>query len=721
MIRPTTRLFRPLSGALLCALSWNISACSTPPMPIDATSDQGPMDGLSADGSQDDAAAESSVDARPEPEGCDPLDPGHCVFPFPSNLYLREDATRETGFTLQFGPRSLPRTNAGNFVDPAAWQRLDGYGLGVAAMTHVPNLDPAGLPTEYDIEPSMAADARIVYFQVVQAAGTTTLRRVPYFAELDSQEPNAAEKSLFIRPALVLEPNTRYIIALRNLRRRDGSAVTASPAFASLRDRTAMSNPELAPRVTRFERMFAELTAAGIDRGTLSLAWDFNTGSSRAIHGPLLHMTRDAIRQHPMGPEFRNVQVTEFTVAQNADIAVEIRAQLETPHYMQERVIRGHSWFVLRNGPDGMPQSEGTRTVDLWIRIPRSAVRSATNPNPMPHGLVQYGHGLMGSGDEVRAGYNGTLANENRLIFFSASLAGMSFEDFITVGQVLRDFTRFPFISDRLHQGLTDWVLLTRSMISRFAALPEVTSRGIVIAPDERFYSGISQGGIFGGTFLAISPDITRGHLGVPGNNYSTLLHRSVDFNGYFTVLRGAYANVRDQSVLLGLSQLLWDQTDPISYARHITAQPFTGLPTHYALLAPAKGDHQVAPTTNEVLARSDIGIALMTPYDGPTMPRTVTRVLEGTYPRRGSGVVLWDLGNPWQIAGNRTSSAEQLMLSDPHGRVRQMHTWHSRQMVHFFRGRPQTEAPEIMDVCNGQACAFTNCFGAASMCTPRF
>jgi hypothetical protein len=486
-----------------------------------------------------------------------------------------------------------------------------------------------------------------------------------------------------------------------------------------------MSDPRLAPRVERFEQIFAWLAAAGIARESLTLAWDFNTASSQATHGPLLHMTRDVLSRMPDGPPFQNVRVTEYTPEQNADIALEIRATVDVPHYMKDTTIRGWTGYTFNNGANGLPTADGTTTVDVWIRVPRSAVRSDTNPNPQPHSIVQYGHGLLGSGEEVRAGYNNFIANHHRVIFFAASLQGMSFEDFVTVGQVLRDFSRFPFIADRLHQGLTNWVALMRSMLRRFNALPEVRARGIQVNTDERFYSGISQGGIFGATYLAISPDITRGHLGVPGNNYGTLLHRSKNFDMYFNILRMSYPDSRDQLILLSLSELLWSQVDPVSYLRHIQAEPFMGLPTHYVLIAPAKGDQQVATFTNEIPARSGVQIPIMLPYENPMNPmaRTDVDLAEtATYPHRGSAVVLWDLGNPWQEPGNRTVSESVVaMYPDPHGRPRNLHEWHTRQMIHFFRGRPQNEAPEIIDVCNGQACAFTNCFGSASACMPRF
>ena len=51
--------------------------------------------------------------------------------------------------------------------------------------------------------------------------------------------------------------------------------------------------------------------------------------------------------------------------------------------------------------------------------------------------------------------------------------------------------------------------------------------------PRRLFYDGNSQGGILGGSLVAVAPDLDRGVLGVPGMNYSTLLRRSVDFEPY--------------------------------------------------------------------------------------------------------------------------------------------------------------------------------------------
>ena len=84
---------------------------------------------------------------------------------------------------------------------------------------------------------------------------------------------------------------------------------------------------------------------------------------------------------------------------------------------------------------------------------------------------------------------------------------------------------------------MIDQLYLARLMIhpNGFAANPafQDSSGNPVIDRSDVFYDGNSQGGIFGGTVMAIAQDITRGVLGVPGMNYSLLLTRSTDFSLY--------------------------------------------------------------------------------------------------------------------------------------------------------------------------------------------
>jgi hypothetical protein len=321
------------------------------------------------------------------------------------------------------------------------------------------------------------------------------------------------------------------------------------------------------------------------------------------------------------------------------------------------------------------------------VRVPRSALGGEA------HGLMQYGHGLFGSGAEVRADYLDRVASDHHLIYFAASLTGMSGAEVPLVISALSDVTDFLAISDPLHEGLVEWLLLARAMRAQLGALPALASRHVTIDPAQLFYSGNSQGGIFGATYVALSTDITRGHLGVPGNNYVTLLPRSTDFGGNAFVLSLTYPGADNAAMAMASMQLLWDGTDPVSYYRHLRAAPFAGTPAHDVLVAPAKGDHQVAVVTNEIAARSGVGLAVMAHYD-PVRP--VWGVGEQSYPYRGSGLVLWDFGNAWPAPGNHAPAAEA--HPDPHELPRRQAS-HNVQMVHFLR------TGEIIDVCGGDGC----------------
>jgi len=198
----------------------------------------------------------------PPAEGpCDPIDPAHCMFPFPSNLYLVPDAARETGFTLDFGA-ALPRNTAGKSIESAPYRRLDGYGVGTPLMVSFPNADLTGLATEDNIAPSLAADAPILWFEV---AGDGALVRVPYFVEDDVPETDAAKKVLIVRTGSIMKEATRYVVAFRALKDKDGKVFEPSAAFAALKA-GRRGDSELASRQIGFDKVFAELTTAGVDK-----------------------------------------------------------------------------------------------------------------------------------------------------------------------------------------------------------------------------------------------------------------------------------------------------------------------------------------------------------------------------------------------------------------------------------------------------------------------
>lgn len=631
-----------------------------------------------------DTADATDADTGPLPlEPCDPIDPSHCLYPFPSNVYLVPDLSRQTGYTLDFG-NALPRNLDDKPMDTVPYRRMDGYGVGTPLLVSFPELDRTGLATEFDTAPSLAADAPILWFEQTE----TGFRRVAYFVDDDTTDPDPVTKTLIVRPAEILREDTRYIVAFRGLKNTRGEVYPASEAFAAYRAGTTAGTP-LAKRQASFDAVFTDLAGQGVDKANLQLAWDYHTASCDALHGPVRHMIADAFATTgDKGPVLGDIEVE---VLDHETWALEIRGTFEVPHYMEPAPMNRSTGTVWRfhYGPDGKPAQSGTRKAPFWIRIPKSAI-PAEGEAAIPHGIAMYGHGQNGEGTQVRGGFLGRIANTYHYVFFATDMWGMSEEDVSGIVDVLFDMSGFPRVSDRLQQGLLNHVLLARTMRERLPTLPEITAKGIVLDPTRLYYTGISQGGIFGASVVALSPDLQRGHLGVPGNNYGFLLTRSRNFDPFFLALSGGYPERWQQLSVLAAIMQLWEGADPVSYMRHLHAEPFEGQGPNEVLLAPAKGDVQVAVSSNEWLARSNIGIAVMTPYD--TVRTAPSGAETATYPRTGSGIVLYDFGNPWpNPSENRPPTSD---AADPHGKPRQ-EDHHSRQLIHFL------ETGEIIDVCS--------------------
>ncbi|MGH7295124.1 MAG: hypothetical protein ACRELB_09335, partial [Polyangiaceae bacterium] len=174
-------------------------------------------------------------------EDCDPIVPGHCGFPFPSNVWTVPDSTQVTGMHLYFGDTTLPAYDQkGDHVDKTPWLGRDGFSPGGGIMASFPGATTTGLPDAYHIDQSVFPTSPTILMEYDTGA------IVPHWAELDSlattvtfNANNGEDAStFFIRPALRLKDNTRYIVAVRNLVDASGNVLPPSPVFQALRDNT---------------------------------------------------------------------------------------------------------------------------------------------------------------------------------------------------------------------------------------------------------------------------------------------------------------------------------------------------------------------------------------------------------------------------------------------------------------------------------------------------
>ena len=589
--------------------------------------------------------------------GCDPLDTRSCLLPFPSNFNTVAQKGSDTGLRLNFSASQFPKNVKGKSAFPPELNRNDGFSPGSALLTYVPGIDMAktGAAPITDIAQYSKANAPIV---VIDAK---TGQRQPIWVELDTNADAISEAKgqlLMIHPAKNFLEGHTYVVALRDLKNSTGKTIPAGAAFASLRN----GKPTGAVKARRagYEKIFKALTKAKIARSSLYLAWDFTIASERNLSERALSMRNRSFaalgdsnladgKVAGKAPEYKIDEVANYAAGDNARIARQITGHVTVPCFLSKGCATGGtmSYAKPKKGKfDSIPNQQGTMEALFICRIPRAAMTTPARPS-------LYGHGLLGSPDEIDAGNVDDMASEHNMMFCATPEIGMADEDVPNAIALLGDMSKFSSMADRLQQGLLNELILGRLMInpSGFAAAEAFKSTSTsqsAIDTGALYYDSNSQGAILGGALTALSPDFTRAVLGVGGMNYSLLLPRSVDFDTYELIFKPAYKSRLDRMLLLSAIQNLWDRGETNGYGQHVTNKPLPGTPKHNVLLHVALGDHQVAQVSAENEART-LGLVGRRPaYDaGRSFDKTplwnIPSLTAGN--AGGSALVIWDSG----------------------------------------------------------------------------
>jgi hypothetical protein len=580
--------------------------------------------------------------------GCELLNPsgGNCLFPYPSSHFTRTDVATPTGRRLDYGPTALPANASGVHINPQAWNdQLDGFSPGTMMLVNFPQgVDVAlsNLNTWQNYAPSVnPATSPTILLDY------DTGELIEHFAEVDvsiapGNVPVAPpNQTLIVRPGRRLKNDGRYIVALRNLVAPGGSPIQPEEAFKALRDGTPSGNHLVEPRRSAFEVIFDKLEDAGVARGNLLLAWEFNTASDAAIESWLLHMRNEVLQQ--LGPDAPPFTVTTVTENPNpGQICRRVSGTFQVPLY----TTFAGAGSVLNIGPDGNPEQNGVINAPFTAIIPcsLSTVPQAGRP-------IVYGHGLLGTGaGEVGSSHLRTLAQTYGFVVVATDWQGMANEDIANILTITSNLTNFRQLSERLHQGMINQLVLIHLMkaANGLSADPNFIYAGVpVIDPSEVFYYGNSQGGILGGTVMALSTEVTRGVLGVPAANFSTLLQRSRDFDPYFILIRLAYPNDLNRMLTYPLIQQLWDKSEPNGWYHHTVSDPLPGTPAHKVLVHMATSDDEVSTVATEIMVRS-MGIPQLSPVNF-----SYYNIPEMAAPFDGSAFVESNQGDPPIPIGN--------------------------------------------------------------------
>lgn len=529
----------------------------------------------------------------PEPAaGCNPVIGDDCTTPFPSSFYEMADASSPTGVRVHIADGVLPVTNSGIPFKAAQLQGRDGFSPATPFVVYFERgVDPAELPTTANLDASVAATSTV---QVIDMASG---QRLPVMAELDAGASVAAgdRQALLIHPMVRLDNGKRYVIALVGLKDPNGGDLTPAP-FKALRDKGAL-NHALEPLKARYEEIFAALAAAGVARNTVTLAWDVHTASDDSATSHLVAMRDQALMMADAG--MLSYTVTSSTdMPSDAHLLREVVGTFDVPWYLTSSALDATL------GTDGgMPTMHGTGTANFVVHIPKCA-STATGPLP----VIVFGHGLFGTAQsELSSDYEKQVGDTLCMVQIGTDWIGLSKPDFNTVGdEVLGDLNHIDIVTDRLQQAHVNAQTLTRLFKTKMKDDPALQVNGHAVTDASQiYYYGISDGGIQGGTFMALSEDIVRGVLNVPGCEWSLMMLRSHDFQGLKTLLDSVYPDQLDQQVLVAAMQSYWDFSDPATFAPHVIGAPLPSAPAKRILVQEAIGDAQVPNIATRVLVRT--------------------------------------------------------------------------------------------------------------------
>lgn len=513
------------------------------------------------------------------PEGCNPLYAevadqatgalaGDCLLPFPSDLFR----TTVGGAPSVVVPEAAQIRFEDVPVDLAAFHRPDGFSVGTPILAVLPGpIDPSPLVfwTD-DIEKSTSLTTPTL---IIDATAGTLVR---HFAEID---PRAADRpdrqALILRPLDRLEPGHRFVVAIRGLSKTDGTVMDAPAGFASLRDDAGSRHPALEALSARYEsEIFPVLESAGLSRAELLLAWDFTTRSEAYATSDLVGVRDDVLARAPDLPP--PVVVSE-DIDPGPHVARRIELTMTVPLYV-DSAEPGAKLL----GPNG--QSSGTAEVPVTVWIPPSVEDRA--PGSPPARLLQFGHGFFGNRYECDD-FPAQLADEEGFVVVAADWWGMSEKDRgVVLDKLVTDPANTLIFTDRLHQGMANFLALAYHAQNSLLALPELSIGGEpAYDPSSIYFYGISMGHILGGTYVALSPSIERAVLGVGGANFSLMMFRASPFSAFLALISLGNDDPLDQQKFAALAQPAFDRVDPMTYAPYVLASPLPGGPANRRVL----------------------------------------------------------------------------------------------------------------------------------------
>lgn len=579
-------------------------------------------------------------------EGCQPLlaeeegqPAGDCFLPFPSDFYLGADDALPSGASITFEADARPATDEGNDANVLNWRPADGFSRTppIVARLSVPVAKDGLVAIGTDYDRSCAEDSKTLIMEA------TTGRCVPHFVDLDDMAADTPDRQVVVlRPQELLAPQTRYIVALRELTGDDGNVISAPAGFRRLAEGVIGVDAVIDDLLPRMEsEVFGPLKREGIEPTTLQLAWSFTTGSEEHVQADMLRVRELALEALEDEPPV--VEITGVFENEHDETWRTLLGTITVPLFL-EHSAPGAS---LNRDDDGEVVQNGGTQVPFIVTIPVS-VRDRAEPG-FP---LLYGHGFFGAREEIEYGKQRGLLNNIGAVSFSVDWWGMSEGDIGTVISSLgSEAHRSMQFSERVPQAMVNYIALSMAIDQglmqgdAFRRPDDGSAQGtpgeLVFegAPD---FLGISQGHILGGTMVALNPYIERAVLQVGGVGLSHMMTRSSTFSQFMDVLELAVTDPVDKQSVISLMQTHLDRVDPATYAPYLAGASFPGSETDYrppVLMQVALSDASVPNFASFFHARQ-LGLD----HIGPS-PTELWGIEDVDPQASGSGLTVFDVG----------------------------------------------------------------------------
>jgi hypothetical protein len=521
---------------------------------------------------------------------CNPLGGDGCMMPWPSMAYARSDSSSATGYRLDLPIEAMPTNIDGIALEPTLYNRWDGFTTMGPLIARFPGgVSADGLPPYADPDRSLAADSPIFLIDLDTGA------RMPFFAEVDMNPPDPADRTLIIRPLKRLTPGGHYGVAIRDtVRSPTGGPLPVSEGFAAARDGGSMDHPLWDAATAGLAEVFAAVEAQGVTRSQLVLAWDFVSASQEFL-------TRDMTTMVTQGKAAigQNGANLTFDVTQELDPLTSYKRYIGTfksPNFMTNGEV--DSSVIIRDA-DGNPVAMGMRDANFAAVIPACVMTQ-----PLPRPTVLFGHGLFGSAaDYLDDGLVLDIAEDFCFVVIAGDLIGLTMRQLALAPLAANDLNQALWISDKLQQAVIDFIALEQAMRGPMHDAPEFAYNGTPVIDTSRiYYLGGSLGGIMGNTFMAYDENIRRAVLAVPGGNWSLLFERSAAWTLLEGAARGAYPDPTLNQLMISFMGMTLEPVDPLTTAATVPIEG--GANPRHVLLWECLGDSLVTNIATEMVAR---------------------------------------------------------------------------------------------------------------------